>query len=33
MAVNILNVFSQDAFGVVSLTNAVNDISTQYGRL
>jgi hypothetical protein len=33
MAVNILNVFNQDAFGVVSLTNVVNDITPQYGRL
>lgn len=33
MAVNILNIFTSDAFGVVSLTNAVNDITTQYGRL
>ena len=33
MSVNILDVFSQNAFGVVSLTNAVNDITPQYGRL
>jgi hypothetical protein len=33
MAVNILNVFTSDAFGVISLTNAVNDITPQYGRL
>lgn len=33
MSVNILNIFNQDAFGVISLTNAVNDITTQYGRL
>jgi hypothetical protein len=33
MSVNILNIFNQDAFGVVSLTDAVNDITTQYGRL
>jgi hypothetical protein len=33
MAVDILNVFNQDAFGVISLTNAVNDITTQYGFL
>jgi hypothetical protein len=31
--INILNVFSQDAFGVVALTEAVNDITPQYGRL
>ena len=33
MSINVLNVFTQDAFGVMSLTNAVNDITTQYGRL
>ena len=33
MSINILNVFSQDAFGVVALTNAVNDITPQYGYL
>ena len=33
MAVNILNVFNQDAFGVMSLTDAINDITPQYGRL
>jgi hypothetical protein len=33
VSVNILNIFNQDAFGVVSLTNAVNDITPQYGRL
>jgi len=33
MSVNILNIFTQDAFGVVSLTDAVNDITPQYGRL
>lgn len=33
MSINILNVFSQDAFGVVSLTDAINDITPQYGRL
>jgi len=29
----ILNVFSGDAFGTVSLTNAVNDMTRQYVRL
>lgn len=29
----ILNVFTQDAFGVVSLTNAINDITPTYNRL
>src|ERR1051325_5889746 len=33
MSINILNVFNQDAFGAVSLTNAVNDMTPQYGRL
>jgi hypothetical protein len=33
MSVNILNVFNQDAFGVVALTNAVNDITPTYGKL
>lgn len=33
MSINILNVFNQDAFGVISLTNAVNDITPQYGYL
>jgi hypothetical protein len=33
MSINILNVFNQDAFGVVSLTDAINDITPQYGRL
>lgn len=33
MSINILNVFSQDAFGVVSLTDAINDITPQYGYL
>lgn len=33
MSINILNVFTSDAFGVVSLTRAVNDITPQYGRL
>lgn len=33
MSINILNVFTQDAFGVISLTDAVNDITPQYGRL
>ena len=33
MPVNILNVFNQDAFGVMSLTEAINDITPQYGRL
>jgi hypothetical protein len=33
MSINILNVFTQDAFGVVALTNAVNDITPQYGYL
>jgi hypothetical protein len=30
---NIIDVFSQDAFGVVSLTDLINDITPQYGRL
>jgi hypothetical protein len=30
---DILNVFTQDAFGLVSLTEAINDITPQYGRL
>jgi hypothetical protein len=33
MSVNILNVFQQDAFNTVSLTNAVNDVTPTYGRL
>src|SRR5580692_2161355 len=33
MSINILNVFNSDAFGVISLTEAVNDITPQYGRL
>ena len=33
MSVNILNVFNSDAFGVVSLTEAVNDITPAYMRL
>jgi len=33
MSINILDVFNQNAFGVVALTNAVNDITPQYGRL
>ena len=33
MSINILNVFNSDAFGVISLTDAVNDITPQYGRL
>lgn len=31
--INILNVFNQDAFSVMALTDAVNDITPQYGRL
>lgn len=31
--INILDVFKQDAFGVIALTDAVNDITPQYGRL
>ena len=30
---DILNVFTQDAFGVVVLSDAINDITPQYGRL
>lgn len=33
MSIDILNVFSSDAFGVVALTDMVNDITPQYGRL
>jgi len=33
MGIDILNVFTQDAFGVVALSEAVNDITPQYGRL
>jgi hypothetical protein len=33
LSINILNVFNSDAFGVVSLTEAINDITPQYGRL
>lgn len=33
MSITILDVFNQNAFGVVSLTDAINDITPQYGRL
>jgi hypothetical protein len=33
MSINILDVFTQNAFGVVALTEAINDITPQYGRL
>ncbi len=33
MSIEILDVFKQDAFNAVSLSNAVNDITPTYGRL
>src|SRR5690242_4848191 len=33
MSLELLNDFTQHAFGVVSLTNAINDITPSYGLL
>lgn len=33
MSINLANIVSGDAFNLISLTNAINDITPQYGRL